>query len=195
MSKYEDILIHAEQLFDQQGFHSTSIDQIVLAAQVTPRTLYRHFFSKEHLVLAVLEQREIRFLKRLEQCIDKQKPSLPVWLIIFSELEKWFSEESEKGCLFLRALAEYRHKETEINQRVFTHKQRTLDFLSLHLAKHPSQQVKNQAESLMLIIEGAVALAPVIGGKAAVQNARFIAQHLFNDLSHSLPQGEIHGTA
>lgn len=186
MSKAQDILNTAERLFDYQGFHATGIDQIVREAEVTPRTLYRHFHSKEQLILKVLEERELRFFRKLQQCIENKENSIPNWVAVFNELENWFTEESGRGCLFLRALAEYRHKETEIVQTVLIHKQRTLDFLMGQFAKTSSDHFKDRAESLMLIIEGAVALAPVIGGKAAIQRASKLAHQLLQPTTHPL---------
>ena len=183
MSKHNDILITAERLFDHQGFHSTGIDQIVREAGVTPRTLYRHFSSKEQLILSVLEQRELRFLQRLETMLQHSDDA-PFWNLVFAELEDWFMQEGDQGCLFLRALAEYSHKDQEITQCVLRHKQRTLAFLKEQFAKYPEDPFKDQAENLMLIMEGAVALAPVIGGQAAVSHARQLAQHIFSSISH-----------
>jgi AcrR family transcriptional regulator len=178
MTKAQNILSTAERLFDYQGFHATGIDQIVREAQVTPRTLYRHFHSKEQLVLKVLEERELRFFRKLQQCIENKENSIPNWAAVFNELENWFTEESDRGCLFLRALGEYRHKETEIVQTVLIHKQRTLDFLMCQFAQASSNHLKDIAESLMLIIEGAVALAPVFGGEATIQRANKLAQQI-----------------
>ncbi len=73
MSKAQDILNTAERLFDYQGFHATGIDQIVREAEVTPRTLYRHFHSKEQLILKVLEERELRFLKSYSNALRIKK--------------------------------------------------------------------------------------------------------------------------
>ena len=77
-TKQLDILNTAERLFDRQGFHATGVDQIVREANVTPRTLYRHFASKEQLILDVLAHRESRFLHKLETMI-KNPNHPPLW--------------------------------------------------------------------------------------------------------------------
>lgn len=178
MSKRDDILTTAEQLFYQQGFHATGIDQIVREAGVTPRTLYRHFPSKEQLIIEVLQQREARFLGRLEQCLEEGAVTAPGWMSIFDELERWFAQEGDKGCLFLRALGEYGHKDADITQRVLAHKQRGLEYLYARLDEDSPDELRDKAESLMLIMEGAVARAPVIGGASAARCARLLADRL-----------------
>lgn len=62
----EAIVDAATELFHRQGFSRTTTDQIAAGAQITKRTLYRYFDSKESLLLAIHEQ----FLERLLQPID-----------------------------------------------------------------------------------------------------------------------------
>ena len=181
MSKRDDILTTAERLFNQQGFHATGIDQIVREAGVTPRTLYRHFPSKEQLIIDVLQQREARFLGRIEHCLNDGTGAAPDWMSIFAELESWFAQEGNKGCLFLRALAEYGHKDAGITQHVLAHKQRGLESLYTGLDERSLDELRDKAESLMLIMEGAVARAPIIGGAAAARCARRLAARLLAD--------------
>jgi AcrR family transcriptional regulator len=48
----EALLMHALRLFDHQGYDATTLDQVAAAAEVSPRTLYRYFPTKEDLVFA-----------------------------------------------------------------------------------------------------------------------------------------------
>jgi AcrR family transcriptional regulator len=41
----------ARRLIDRQGYDRTTIEQIAAAAEVAPATIFRHFPSKEHIVL------------------------------------------------------------------------------------------------------------------------------------------------
>ena len=54
----ERILRTAYRLFSQRGVRAVGIDSIIAEAGVAKATLYRHFRSKEELVLAALERRE-----------------------------------------------------------------------------------------------------------------------------------------
>lgn len=50
------IISAATRLFHTQGFHATSIDQIGAAAGITGPGLYRHFSSKDEILLAVFDR-------------------------------------------------------------------------------------------------------------------------------------------
>ena len=52
------VLQAAYDLFCREGINAVGIDRIVAAAGVAKMSLYRHFRSKEELVLAVLDLRE-----------------------------------------------------------------------------------------------------------------------------------------
>lgn len=54
--KRQDILKAAIYEFKNNGFDSTSMDQIALTAEVSKRTVYNHFASKELLFDGILEQ-------------------------------------------------------------------------------------------------------------------------------------------
>jgi AcrR family transcriptional regulator len=63
----QELITAARRLFRHQGFHATSLDDILDLAQVKRGNLYFHFKSKEDLALAALEEAlagEFPFLDR-----------------------------------------------------------------------------------------------------------------------------------
>ncbi|MER6103533.1 TetR family transcriptional regulator [Streptomyces sp. NPDC001832] len=63
-----DALLHAAlDLFINQGYEETTIDEIAEAVEVSQRTFFRHFASKEQAVFAVQEMVESRFLSELRR--------------------------------------------------------------------------------------------------------------------------------
>ncbi len=54
--KRNDVICAALDEFQQQGFQETSMDRIAEAAQVSKRTVYNHFSSKEALFDAIMEE-------------------------------------------------------------------------------------------------------------------------------------------
>lgn len=63
-----DALLHAAlDLFINQGYEETTVDEIAEAVEVSQRTFFRHFASKEQAVFAVQEMVESRFLSELRR--------------------------------------------------------------------------------------------------------------------------------
>ncbi|MCP4245656.1 MAG: helix-turn-helix transcriptional regulator, partial [bacterium] len=60
VSKKDQLVSVALDLFCRHGFHATGIDTIVAEAGVAKMTLYKHFRSKEDLVVAALELQDRR---------------------------------------------------------------------------------------------------------------------------------------
>src|ERR671921_186998 len=54
---YEELILAAEKLFIEKGFHATSVDEIALEAGYTKGAVYSNFESKEDLFFAVYERR------------------------------------------------------------------------------------------------------------------------------------------
>jgi AcrR family transcriptional regulator len=52
----EAVLDAAEQLFHERGFHGVSVDDLGAAAGISGPGLYRHFASKDALLMAVLDR-------------------------------------------------------------------------------------------------------------------------------------------
>src|SRR5437879_12636163 len=57
----ERILETAYELFSHRGIRDVGVDEIIQRAGVAKATLYRHFPSKDDLVIAFLELRERRW--------------------------------------------------------------------------------------------------------------------------------------
>src|SRR4029077_15652150 len=76
----ERIMVVAYDLFCKHGIRAVGVDTIIEQADVAKMTLYRHFGSKDELVLAVLDRREhlwtrdwlqAEVMRRAEQPADR----------------------------------------------------------------------------------------------------------------------------
>ena len=65
------IIETASDLFYQQGYNLTGINEVIKEAGVAKATLYHHFASKEELCLAYLEYRHLAFIKNLQEYLAK----------------------------------------------------------------------------------------------------------------------------
>ncbi|MFB7913233.1 TetR family transcriptional regulator [Streptomyces sp. NPDC056061] len=70
-----DALLHAAlDLFTTQGYEETTVDEIVDAVEVSQRTFFRYFASKEEVVFAIQDMVESHFLAELRRRPDTEAP-------------------------------------------------------------------------------------------------------------------------
>ena len=72
--KRADLLVVAEQVFAQKGFHGASMEAIAEAAEYAAGTLYRYFANKEVLYAAILEAKMQELLSVLCERIAPAEP-------------------------------------------------------------------------------------------------------------------------
>jgi AcrR family transcriptional regulator len=103
------ILDAAYDLFSRRGIRGVGIDAVITESGVSRMTLYRHFRSKEDLVLAYLEQREVQWTRswlqaEVERRADNPRARL---LAIFDVFDGWFREPGFEGCAFVTVMLEH----------------------------------------------------------------------------------------
>ena len=105
----ERILEAAYELFSRRGIQAVGIDAIVTRSGVARQTLYRHFGSKQELVLAFLERREGLWTRGWLQASVEQRASDPRerLLAIFDVFDEWFRGTDFEGCSFINVLLEH----------------------------------------------------------------------------------------
>jgi AcrR family transcriptional regulator len=105
----ERILGTAYELFSRRGIRDVGIDEVVSRSQVAKATLYRHFPSKDDLVLAFLDEREQRWTLDFVEAQARQRGATPEaqLLAIFEVFDGWFRRQAEfDACSFINVLLE-----------------------------------------------------------------------------------------
>jgi AcrR family transcriptional regulator len=105
----ERIIDAAYELFSRQGTRSVGVDAIIERSGVAKMTLYRHFRSKQDLVIAFLQRREERWTKgwlEREVCARAADPKGRL-LAVFDLFDGWFQQPDFEGCPFISTLLEY----------------------------------------------------------------------------------------
>lgn len=177
-----DILIEtAARLFARDGFHATGIDAILAEAGVAKMTLYKHFKSKDALILAVLGRRSDAFrLWCIEETERRATTPRDRLLSLFDVLDDWFHSPDFHGCAFVNATAEYGDPDNPIHQEAARHKHMIGAYLRDLAADAGADEPARLAEELMLLTEGSISLAHVAGRKSAARRARAAAAVLID---------------
>jgi AcrR family transcriptional regulator len=108
MGAKERVLNAAYELFAQHGIGAVGIDTIIAKAGVAKMSLYRHFKSKEELVLAFLVMRENLWTHEwleTEMLATAETPTARL-LAIFDIFDRWFQTPKFEGCSFINVLLE-----------------------------------------------------------------------------------------
>ena len=98
----------AYTLFSQRGLRAVGVDEVVARSGVAKMTLYRHYPSKNHLMLAFLRRREELWTRGWLQAEVERRGGPPGerLLAIFQVFDKWFRRADFEGCAFINVLLE-----------------------------------------------------------------------------------------
>ena len=104
----ERILDAAYELFSRRGIRGVGINEVIERAGVATATLYRHFASKDELVLAFLRLREQRWTKDFVEAgaMDGGDDAEGRLLAIFDVFDEWFQRDDFEACSFINVLLE-----------------------------------------------------------------------------------------
>jgi AcrR family transcriptional regulator len=104
----ERILRTAYELFLKHGFNAVGVDRIVAEASVAKTTLYRHFRSKNDLVVAVLGRHEDLWTAGWLESEARRRADAgeDEILAVFAAFDDWFRDEGYQGCMFINSLLE-----------------------------------------------------------------------------------------
>src|SRR5688572_2806573 len=104
----ERILDTAYELFSRRGIRDVGIGEVIERAEVAKATLYRHFPSKDDLVIAFLERREQRWTLAWVEAEARRRGATPEeqLLAIFDLFDEWFHRDDFEACSFVNVLLE-----------------------------------------------------------------------------------------
>jgi AcrR family transcriptional regulator len=102
------ILESAYELFSRRSVRDVGVDEVIERAGVAKATLYRHFPSKDDLVLAFLERREQLWTQDFVEAEARRRGSTPreQLLAIFDVFDEWFRRDDFEACSFINVLLE-----------------------------------------------------------------------------------------
>ncbi len=169
----------AYRLFNEHGYHATGIDWILAESGVSKATLYKHFRSKELLILEVLQQRHERLIKQMKNLADtaREQGKDPI-NALFDGLDIWFRSENFYGCNFINASAEYSCLSDDIHQMAKKHKLALQKLIASYLDEPNKQKRVAKAAEIALLMDGAIVYAQTRGKKEAARIAQRIARQL-----------------
>lgn len=174
----DKILQIAEQLIYTNGIHAMGMDLLVRTSGVARKSIYRYYATKEDVAVNALRVRDERWMQWFRSETDKATDPEARILEMFTVLKGWFESEGFRGCAFINTAGEIGDAEDPIRQLAKAHKQKLFDY-ALELCQQLSiDQPETLAKQLLIMIDGAITLALVMGDHSAADSARDMAQLL-----------------
>jgi AcrR family transcriptional regulator len=151
------ILAAADRLFYAEGVGATGTEKIMAVAEVAKATFYRHFESKDDLVLAYLTNRDRALWDYLS------RPTLPKdvheALIKFERYANW---PEVIGCPFLRIASEFPDTAHPFHRVAIEHQNKILHYFAALLEPF-SIDKKAAAAAVLSVVDGALSTRMLYG--------------------------------
>jgi AcrR family transcriptional regulator len=180
----EKILATAERLIYENGIHATGMDLLVKTSGVARKSIYRYFATKDEVAAAALNARDVRWMQWFRTESDKAQTPQGRILNMFAVLKGWFESEGFHGCAFINTAGEVGDPNDPIRLIARLHKQKLLDYTQELCEQLNIEHPSALATQLLILMEGAITMARVMGDYRAADSARDVAQLL---LKQALP--------
>jgi AcrR family transcriptional regulator len=167
--KKRQIVEAAFKLFKARGFYATGVDLIMQTANVSKRTLYKYFPTKNDLIVAVLDYYRTTYAEYLNQILNqKDYSSREKILAIFEDAKQWFEDNNFHGCLAVNAMGEFSGKDQAIENSCIRFKRWEIEVLQTLSKDIDSKQPDKLAYKLFVLLEGMSSIAQVTKGTCPV---------------------------
>jgi AcrR family transcriptional regulator len=187
----ERLIAAAVDLFYRNGFGAVGIDQVIASAGVTKTTFYKHFESKDELMVAAVQRRDEWESAAWGRAIQKIAGDDPARQLIamFDVMDIWFNDPDFRGCMFMNTAAEFPNPHDPVHQAAAAYKRRARDHWR-DLARSAGAAVSASetfADCYTAMIEGALILRQIHGRNDAARAVRPAVEQL---ISVYLPRAE-----
>jgi AcrR family transcriptional regulator len=153
----------ASELFFEQGYQATTIDDVIELSGVSRPTLYTYFKTKEALCVEYLKERRRIDLDLLRETMRKEKTAKGRFLTVARVTGKTLSSTQYRGCRYFNMISEVADCKSPIAKeaRLYVDGYREMvkdGVLELKASspKYKNLSVDRIAETYYLIVSGAI---------------------------------------
>ena len=188
----ERILETARALFYSRGAGNVGIDLIIAESGVAKATLYKHFKSKDELIVAYMRQGDLRWLEWLQGAVSRLAPAPENQLMaVWDALEEWFSLPLFRGCLLTNTVIELAQPEHLAGAVLLEHKERVRGYLETLAVQAGVGNSRQTSQIWMLLLEGATVTAARERTPDSAELARKLARDFLGQEVVTQPQTRV----
>lgn len=160
----ERIIETASDLFYNQGYNQTGINQIIAEAGVAKASMYQHFRSKEDIAVAYLVKRHGMWVGKLNACVSSLETPKKKIVGCFDYLMQWLVEVDFRGCGWQNIIVDLPEDHQKIQDQAVFHKNQLRNWIH-DLLKEENEYSPKAAEEtgdeILVLIEGAIILSQI----------------------------------
>ena len=155
----------AARLFYQHGYRAIGVDTIAAESGIGKMTLYRHYPSKDDLIVAYLKNSNELFWNNFEQIVKDAPTPREKLLAFFHALQDYVQTSECYGCPFLNVATEYPEADYPGHQVALEHKQSVRSRFRQLAKEAGSAKSDVLADQLFLLMDGAYMASRMFGAK------------------------------
>ncbi|OWJ94573.1 TetR family transcriptional regulator [Pseudomonas sp. A46] len=174
----ERLLDTAEDLIYRTGISATGMDLLVKTSGVARKSIYTHFGTKDDLVEAVLRRRDERWMDWFRTEVRRAESPEAQLLALFMVLRQWFGSDGFRGCAFVNTAGETGDPDDPVRQVAREHKEKLLGFVREICLDFGADYPDALARQLLILIEGAINAAHLLGDPSYADDAQAMARAL-----------------
>jgi AcrR family transcriptional regulator len=167
-SARQRILDTAIALFYRDGIRAVGIDTIIAQSGVAKMSLYRHFASKDDLVVAYLDWRDRTYWDWWDKVLAQHPGDAPAQLrALFASILERITNPAYRGCAFLNTATEFPRQadgsEHPGRAVAVAHKAKARARLAELATALGARQPQLLADQLLVLLDGIYSTAPLFG--------------------------------
>lgn len=175
----ERIVETASELFYNNGYNRTGINEILAKSGVAKASMYQHFRSKEEIGVEYLKHMEAEGNEKLSARIDAQPKGKAKILAILDHVADFFESGSFRGCWSLNTIAEISQDDKLMMQEIIRQKRAMKAwFLNLVEENVAASNPSDMANRLYMMYEASLMEARVFNEKWPIETARAMSEEI-----------------
>lgn len=164
LSVKERIIETASDLFYNQGYNQTGINQIIDEANVAKASLYSHFKSKEDIAVAYLVARHVMWVDKLNKFTSQDEHANNKIIGCFDYLMEWLTEVDFRGCGWQNIITDLPSGQDKIKSQALYHKNQLRTWIKTELntiTQLSEEENDSLGDQIIILIEGAIITAQI----------------------------------
>lgn len=166
----------AKRRFYHDGFRNVGIDAVLDAVGISKAAFYKHFESKDDLMVAVLDDVDGFLQKQFREMVKERggRSARGQLRALLDVVQQVMETDEFHGCIFVNAVMEFPLPHDPAHQAAVRHKRAIEDFVYELGERAGAADPAALAQEICMVIEGAYVTRSVTGSRETLDAARRI---------------------